>query len=102
MLARQYLVVFGVHVRLTESLKNHRYRHLEPLGSRPAWLRHFWGFPFLFLKKLPVIFLMIVPKELVQIRRSTGFFSSRICRMANGGDSSTTARQQHTFYANNY
>jgi len=32
-----HLVVFGVHVRLTESLKNHRCNHLEPMGSRPAW-----------------------------------------------------------------
>lgn len=26
---------FGVHVRASESLKNHSFFHLEPLGSRP-------------------------------------------------------------------
>ncbi len=73
MLARQCLVVFGVHVRLTESLKNHRYRHLEPLGSRPAWLRHFWGL-YLYSYTPPLLIdakLCIIMQGYADLRRVT-------------------------------
>lgn len=36
---------FGVHVRASESLKNHSSFHLEPLGSRPIVDTTTWGTP---------------------------------------------------------
>jgi hypothetical protein len=68
------LVVFGVHVRLTESLKNHRRYLLEPMGSRPAWLRHFRGSYFL-TKKSSLTSWFIEFQKLTQIHGFACFFT---------------------------